>query len=332
MSPSKSLFEILSIARGKRVAVIGDYMLDRHIVGSVRRISPEAPVPVVDIEEERSSLGGAGNVVANLASLGITPVAFGVCGTDSARDILCEHLEAFACDRSGLLALNGRRTTEKIRVIAHDQHVVRVDRETQDPLGEIDSGKLLEILKSQISSLDAIILQDYNKGVLTTGFIISVMELAGKNDIPVAVDPKFDNFMQYRRAHLFKPNLREAERALGMKIHDDSSLGEAIGKLKNALSPDVLMVTRGEKGMTIVFEGELTTIPTHARDVADVSGAGDTVISTYVACELGGAGVVESAKLANIAAGIVCEQVGVVPIDLARLAAAYDTTELLSGD
>lgn len=324
MSSSFKLFEILAQAKGKRVAVIGDFMLDRHIQGSVKRISPEAPVPVVEIEDERSSLGGAGNVVANLASLGIQPVAFGVCGRDSARTLMRSHLDEFGCDCAGLLELENRRTTEKIRVIAHDQHVVRVDRETAIPLSKQEDATLLSALNELLVSLDAIILQDYNKGVLTSRVIRTAMDLARSRKIPVAVDPKFDNFNHFRGAHLFKPNLREAERALGMKISDSSSLDIALSKLLEELDPDVLMVTQGERGMTICTRDKRTSIPTHARDVADVSGAGDTVISTFVACELGGASVLESATLANLAAGIVCEQVGVVPIDANRLAAAYE--------
>lgn len=324
MPTSNRLFDILARAKGKRVAVIGDYMLDRHIQGSVKRISPEAPVPVVEIEVERSSLGGAGNVVANLASLGIQPVAFGACGMDTARNLMLDHLVGFGCDCVGLIELEDRRTTEKIRVIAHDQHVVRVDRETAVPLSEQEVQRILSALEDSISSLDAIILQDYNKGVLTLEVIQSAMRLAESRRIPVAVDPKFDNFAHYRGAHLFKPNLREAERALGLKITDDASLEVAISRLLDVLEPDVLMVTRGEKGMTICTREKTTSIPTHARDVADVSGAGDTVISTFVACELGGASALESATLANLAAGIVCEQVGVVPIEAHRLAAAYE--------
>lgn len=325
-SPSK-FFDILARAKGKRVAIIGDYMLDRHIQGSVKRISPEAPVPIVEIESERSSLGGAGNVVANLASLGIQPVAIGVCGTDSARDLMRAHLDACGCDCAGLLELSNRHTTEKTRVIAHDQHVVRVDRETAHPLAVDEVETLISFLTKLIPTIDAIILQDYNKGVLTQAVIQSAMSQARLQNIPISVDPKFDNFMLYRGAHLFKPNLREAERALGMKITDDAGLDQAISRLIDLLDPEVLMLTRGERGMTICT-GELrTTIPTHARDVADVSGAGDTVISTFVACELGGASVIEAASLANLAAGIVCEQVGVVPIDSNRLATACERFE-----
>lgn len=327
MPTSSRLFDILERARGKRVAVIGDYMLDRHITGAVKRISPEAPVPVVEVEEERSSLGGAGNVVANLASLGVVPVSFGVCGRDMARDLMLQHLDAFGCDRNGLIELADRGTTQKTRIIAHDQHVVRVDRESQAPLSDGDIALLLESFDAALSSLDAVILQDYNKGVLTSAVISHALTKAEASGIPVSVDPKFDNFLSYKRAHLFKPNLREAERALGMRIADDFSLNDACGRLLNALEPDVLMVTRGEKGMTICTRDGKTTIPTHARDVADVSGAGDTVISTFVACEMGGASVLEAATLANLAAGIVCEQVGVVPIQKDRLAQALDRFE-----
>ena len=325
--PALKFFDVLAQAKGKRVAVVGDYMLDRHLVGSVRRISPEAPVPVVEIEDERSSLGGAGNVVANLASLGIQPVAFGVSGKDKASELMREHLSGFGCDCGGLLELADRKTTEKIRVIAHDQHIVRVDRETTALLETQNTKSLLGSFESFLSSLDGVILQDYNKGVLTSAVIEGALKMAGRRGLPVYVDPKFDNFLLYQNVHLFKPNLRETERALGLKIEDDESLSVALERLQKELSPDVLMVTRGERGMTICTREKTTSIPTNARDVADVSGAGDTVISTFVACELGGADVVQAATLANIAAGIVCEQVGVVPIDSNRLASAYDRFE-----
>jgi len=325
-TPSR-LFDILERARGKRVAVIGDFMLDRHITGAVKRISPEAPVPVVEVEDERSSLGGAGNVVANLASLGVVPVAFGVCGKDAARDLMLQHLDAFGCDRTGLTELADRGTTQKTRIIAHDQHVVRVDRESQSPLTDADIARLLDSFDAALDKLDAVILQDYNKGVLTAPVIAHALSKSVARGIPVSVDPKFDNFMTYKRAHLFKPNLREAERALGMRIADDASLEDACGRLLKMLEPDVLMITRGERGMTICTRDGKTTIPTHARDVADVSGAGDTVISTFVACEMGGASVLEAATLANVAAGIVCEQVGVVPIQKDRLAHALERSE-----
>jgi rfaE bifunctional protein kinase chain/domain len=225
---SPNFFDILARAKGKRVAVVGDFMLDRHIIGTVKRISPEAPVPVVEIDDERSSLGGAGNVVANLASLGIQPVAFGVSGTDHASVLMREHLSEFGCDCGGLLELSDRKTTEKIRVIAHDQHVVRVDRETASALEAASIQKLLNAFESFLSTLDGVILQDYNKGVLASAVIEGSLKMASKRGLPVYVDPKFDNFLLYQNVHLFKPNLRETERALGLKIEDDNSLTVAL--------------------------------------------------------------------------------------------------------
>ncbi|MBK6766883.1 MAG: hypothetical protein IPG71_11420 [bacterium] len=202
-----------------------------------------------------------------------------------------------------------------------------MDRESQAPLCDSEISEILAAFDTALPSLDALILQDYNKGVLTAPVIERALAQAKKRGIPVSVDPKFDNFMRYTGAHLFKPNLREAERALGLRISDDATLEEACGRASGDLEPDVLMVTRGERGMTICTRHDRTTIPTHARDVADVSGAGDTVISTFVACEMGGGKMIEAATLANIAAGIVCEQVGVVPIDKERLALALERAE-----
>ncbi len=312
--------EILDRARGKRVAVVGDFMLDRHLYGSVRRISPEAPVPVVEIEHERIALGGAGNVVQNLAALGIEPVAFGVAGTDAAGSDLLRLLDQLGCGLLGMIANASRPTTEKVRIIAHDQHVVRADRESTAPLSRDEESKLADALSSVIGSLDALICQDYNKGVLTPSVIGSLIEACKTAGVPVSVDPKFENFFSFRGCSLFKPNVRELESALGRRFGTDSELQSAADSLFERLAPSRVLVTRGERGMTLFSaDGKSEHIPTQAKKVHDVSGAGDTVIATYVTAECGGATSREAAMLANRAAGIVCGEVGVVPIQRERL-------------
>jgi rfaE bifunctional protein kinase chain/domain len=312
--------EILTAASGKRIAVLGDFMLDRHLKGTVRRISPEAPVPVVEIESESTGLGGAGNVIQNLGSLGAQPIAFGIMGEDAAGQVMIGHLEVAGAVTSGMIVSAGRKTTEKTRIIAQDQHVVRADRESVGDISRSEEDELLKAVEAAMPSLQAIILQDYNKGVLTGRVIETVLMLARKHGVPVGVDPKFEHFFDYRNTHLFKPNLRELERALGMAINDDEQLVKAGRILFERIAPELLLVTRGEKGMTLFRAGEvLSQIPTRAIKVSDVSGAGDTVISTFTVAEAGGATSEEAAVLANYAAGIVCGEVGVVPIERQRL-------------
>lgn len=306
---------ILDAARGKRIAVVGDFMLDRHWIGSVRRLSPEAPVPVVEIDSERIALGGAGNVVQNIASLGAIPIAFGATGDDQAGHDLFKLLDGVGCGMLGVIKSKSRRTTEKVRIIAEAQHVVRVDRETVDPLSVEDETSLIEALSTVMDSLDAVICQDYNKGILTSRVITAVFDLCKKKNVRVAVDPKFDQFYSYAGCALFKPNIRELESALGRPVRTDEQLQSAAREIFQRVSPERLLVTRGEKGMELFSrDGTSARIPTQAKNVHDVSGAGDTVIATYVVSETGGATPIEAAVLANQAAGIVCGEVGVVPI------------------
>ena len=302
------------------MAVIGDFMLDRHLKGAVKRISPEAPVPVVEVEHEVTLLGGAGNVVQNLASLQVRPAAFGVIGKDAAGRLLLEHLQQVGADLDGMISSDIRPTTEKTRIIANDQHVVRADRESVSDIAPSEESALLEALVRALPQLDAVIIQDYNKGVLTELVIESVIECAAKHGVPVGVDPKFDRFFSYRRTHLFKPNVREVERVLGMRVGSDGQILEAGRALYERLGSERILITRGEKGMTLFLDRERCEhIPTRAIKVHDVSGAGDTVIATYVAAECGGADPVEAAVLSNYGAGIVCGEVGVVPIERKRL-------------
>jgi rfaE bifunctional protein kinase chain/domain len=314
---------ILSFARGKHIAVIGDFMLDRHLNGTVRRISPEAPVPIVEIATETSGLGGAGNVISNLAGLGVKPIAFGVVGDDRAGETLRGHIVDEGGDGAGLVISKERKTSEKIRIIADDQHVVRADRETLQAINREEEDRLLGAVKARLDTIDAVILQDYNKGVLTERIIRELITLLNNARIPVSVDPKFDNFLEYQKVHFFKPNVKEVEQAMGVRAETDEQIIDVGQRLFDQLTPDLLMITRGEKGIAL-FENkkQIHTIPTHARQVHDVSGAGDTVISTFAVADLGGATPLEAASIANLAGGIVCGHVGVVSISISELSDA----------
>ncbi|MBU1636209.1 bifunctional hydroxymethylpyrimidine kinase/phosphomethylpyrimidine kinase, partial [bacterium] len=211
-------------------------------------------------------------------------------------------------------------TSEKIRIIADDQHVVRADRETLHAITLHEEDLLLEAVKNSLQSIEAVILQDYNKGVLTARLITEMIALLNKSGISVSVDPKFDNFLEYKKVHLFKPNVKEVERAMGVRAETDEQVSEVGQRLCDYLTPDLLMITRGEKGIALFAKGEpMHTLPTRARQVHDVSGAGDTVISTFAVADMGGATPLEAAAIANLAGGIVCGHVGVVSISISEL-------------
>jgi rfaE bifunctional protein kinase chain/domain len=309
------LNELLGNFRGKRIAVVGDLMLDRYFWGSVARISPEAPVPVVEIESESARLGGAANVANNVKSLGAEPILIGVVGNDNSGTFLRDLLIENAFTPMGLIVADDRPTTVKTRVIAHSQHVVRIDRETKDEISHALQQKILEVVKQNIQSLDAIVIEDYNKGVIVKSLISQLVDTAEKYEKIVAADPKFDNFFDYRGVTVFKPNSRELESAMGLKLVDDAAV-EAVGRaLMERLEAKNILLTRGEKGMTLFEEGGgIMHVPARTRKVADVSGAGDTVISTITVALASGATVREAASLANYAGGVVCGEVGVVPI------------------
>ena len=299
----------------KKIAVIGDLMLDRYLWGSAIRISPEAPVPVVDIIQESNRLGGSANVANNIISLGGIAYPIGIIGDDFNGKIILDLMNSNQFNREGIITDPNVPTTVKTRVIANNQHVVRIDRENKHDISEDSRQSLLNYIKSNIRSFDAIIIEDYNKGVVTKELINKLTELAAENNIPITVDPKFDNFFEFKNVMVFKPNRKEAEEAIGSKfINDDDAFG-AMKSMMEKLACDNVLLTRGEKGMALLEKsGELTLINTHARNVADVSGAGDTVISTLTMSIVSGATPKEAAIIANYAAGIVCEEVGVVTI------------------
>lgn len=311
--------EIISSFQGKRLAVIGDVMLDRYFWGSVSRISPEAPVPVIDVERESFHLGGASNVAHNLKSLGIEPLLCGVIGDDNSGRSFVDICEHAGIDCSGIFIDKHRPTTVKTRVIGNNQQIARLDREVRNDLTADGELFILNIIRN-MRELAGIIFEDYNKGAVTNILIRETITYAKLNNIPIFVDPKFINFFSYKGVTVFKPNKREAREALGISIKTEDDILLAGKTLLTRLGCENILLTLGKDGM-MLFEsnGDISSVPTRARHVADVSGAGDTAIATLSSAVSGGANIKEAAALANYASGWVCEQPGIVSITTDRL-------------
>ncbi len=302
------------------IAVIGDMMLDGYLWGNVNRISPEAPVPIVEIDDEFFRFGGAANVALNIAKLGSNALPYGLLGNDANSSIFKELLEKDGMNTEFLINDSSRPTTTKTRVISSDQQIVRIDKESKATISEEYEQVLFSSLVTEIKNINAIILEDYNKGVLSKSLIEKIIELANKEDKLITVDPKFDNFFQYKNVTVFKPNLKEVEDAFGIKIDIQNNLEEIGFKLLEQLNSKYILLTLGKDGMAIFRNDEpMKIIPTKARKVLDVSGAGDTVISTLTLSLLAGATIEEATYLANYAGGLVCEEAGVVPIEKENL-------------
>lgn len=317
---SKRLKELKKGFKNKKIAIIGDMMLDCYIMGETKRISPEAPVPVVEVYDEFYRFGGAANCANNILHLTGEPFPIGVIGNDGEGIRFIDILQELKISNRGIIHEPNRPTTIKTRVIAANQHVVRIDKETKADITEDNVRKILSILEEHKNSIDAIILQDYNKGVMTASLIDEVIAFARKNDILITVDPKFSNFFRYKGVTVFKPNRKEAEDVLGIKIRTDEDVRFAGEKLLDELKADYVLLTLGEGGIAVFEKGkEHKRMPTKARKVADVSGAGDTVISTLTIALAAGANIYEACYLANYAAGIVCEEVGIIPIEIDKL-------------
>jgi len=301
------------------ILIVGDVMVDTYLWGSVSRISPEAPVPVVTSMKTESRMGGAANVALNVHSLGARPVICSIIGNDDAGKIFRSLLKKAGIDDNTVLASPERITTVKTRVIAGHQHLLRIDNETEQYLSQALEEKLNENIKAIIDStkIDAIIFQDYDKGIITPGLIDFIIQLAQKKGIPTLVDPKKRNFKHYHHATLFKPNFKELTEGLNLHIdkNDIDAIGEAAKKLREKQSFEAVLVTLSENGMLITDNHNYHIVPAIKREVADVSGAGDTVIAMASLCLACGIDAVSMAELSNLAAGLVCEKVGVVPIE-----------------
>lgn len=311
----KRLRELLAGFRGKKIAVVGDLMLDRYYWGSVHRVSPEAPVPVVEVDTESVRFGGAANVANNIQALGGNAFLVGLVGDDHPGSMFTKMLSEQGLETGGIVVDASRPTTIKTRVIAAGQHVVRIDNESKQECPEHLRLKLIDAVRSNMGALDGIIIEDYNKGAVTRDIIHAVVAAAGEHGTPVTVDPKFNNFFEYRNVTVFKPNRREVEEAVGGKLKTAADVERAGARLLDSLGAQNVLLTRGEEGMSLFqADGTVTHLPTTAEVVQDVSGAGDTVIATLTMALVAGGGIVESCVLANCAGGVVVGAVGIVPI------------------
>jgi D-beta-D-heptose 7-phosphate kinase/D-beta-D-heptose 1-phosphate adenosyltransferase len=297
--------------RERRVLVLGDVMLDEFIWGRVARISPEAPVPVIQVTGESDHLGGAGNVAANVRSLGGAPVLAGVVGDDEAGQRVGEALKDKGITSRLAVAGGGRPTTVKTRVIAHSQQVVRADREQTGDISGATERTLVEALREEIATCEALVISDYQKGAVTASLLRKVLPSARRRRVPVLVDPKLRHFRLYRGVTLVTPNQVEAEQATGVGIEDEKGLLAAGRRILSLLGCRAALVTRGEHGLSL-FEKNRTPVhvPTAAREVFDVIGAGDSVIAAMALAVAAGATLPEAAALANCAAGVVVGKVG----------------------
>ncbi len=315
----------LSRLDGNRVMVLGDVMLDCYLWGKVSRISPEAPVPVVNIEKQTYTLGGAANVAKNLAGLGVRPIVVGVKGSDDNSINLMRIMKKTGIDARGVFPDPDRPTIVKTRVVAHNQQVVRTDLESKFELPEGIQDKIINFIKRNLRNVKALIISDYGKGVVNYRLLNEVIDLVNKKGIFIGVDPKETNFMNYRRVSVITPNHHEAGFAFRKNISDEESLRQVGFGLMDLLEARSVLITRGEKGMSL-FEPEdkVTHIPTVAQQVYDVTGAGDTVIATLSAIHTAGASLKEAAYIANLAAGIVVGEIGTSTITTDKMLDALE--------
>jgi D-beta-D-heptose 7-phosphate kinase/D-beta-D-heptose 1-phosphate adenosyltransferase len=317
------VLHLIQKMKGSRVVVVGDIMLDRYLVGDTERLSPEAPVPVVTVRERTARLGGAANVAMNVAALGARSLLVGVVGDDTDGAAIRQELAVGRLEDRYVLSLAGRPTTSKTRIISRSQQIVRIDDEVETLLDGSDLDKLIRVARDAMADADALLLEDYNKGALAPKLIAAVMEVARRRGIPIVVDPKFRQFFEYAGATVFKPNRRELESALGAAV--DLKNGNALPEVLARLKVDNLLVTLGAEGMVLVMkDGSLTHIPSIARSIYDVSGAGDTVTAWMGAALAAGASVREAAQLANYAAGVEVSKAGVATVSPEEVLAVHE--------
>lgn len=309
----------------KKVMIIGDVMLDAYLFGNVDRISPEAPIPVVNINKKEQSLGGAANVALNLKALGATPILCSVVGQDENGHYLLDLMNEQMLGTEGIVSSIYRTTTVKTRIISQNQQLIRFDEEVTFPLTELIEQEFLGQIMLLFNSLkpDCIIFQDYDKGTNTAVIIESVVELCREYKVPVLVDPKKKNFHRYKKINLFKPNLKELKEGLNSEIQSDQPemMFEQCLPFMKKQKIDQMMVTLSSKGIFVCNQKEFRLIPARPRAIADVSGAGDTVIAVTGLCQAAGLDLFESARIANLAGGQVCEKPGVVAVDAKQLLA-----------
>jgi rfaE bifunctional protein kinase chain/domain len=314
---------ILSRIKGKRVLIVGDVMLDEYIWGDARRISPEAPVPVVEVARQDAVPGGAANAAVGVVALGGSAALAGVVGDDDSAGRLRSRLEERGVDLDGLVKVPGRQTTTKRRIVAAAQQVVRADWETCEPVAPPVEVDIADWTRARLSSVDSVVLSDYSKGVVSEGLAAGLIDSATEHGLPVVVDPKGPDYSKYRGATVLTPNFREIEHASGRRIANPQDLRQAASELLGILGGAALLITQGAQGMSLFTSqrDEPLHIPASARHVFDVTGAGDTVVATVALCLASGATLIEAAQLATIAAGVVIGKVGTSTVDVQELRA-----------
>jgi rfaE bifunctional protein kinase chain/domain len=321
--PRERVLQLIQRMRSSRVVVVGDIMLDRYLIGDTERLSPEAPVPVVTVSERHAALGGAANVAANVVAMGARCFLVGTVGDDGDGAAIRQELAVARLEDRFVLTIAGRPTTSKTRIVARGQQIVRIDDEVDSLLDGQDLARLTAAAREALADADALLLEDYNKGALSPALILAVMEIARRRGIPIVVDPKYRQFFEYAGATVFKPNRRELESALGAAV--DLKNGNVLPDVLTRLKVDNLLVTLGAEGMLLVTkDGDLTQIPSIARQIFDVSGAGDTVTAWLGAALAAGATVREAAQLANYAAGVEVGKRGVATVSPEEVLAVYE--------
>ncbi len=317
----RSLQDIFQSFNNLRVLIIGDVMLDSYIWGAVERISPEAPVPVVNVKKRDVRLGGAANVALNIQALGATPVLVALCGADEAGKKLRAILEEKNMPTEGIVNSPSRPTTVKTRVIASEQHVVRVDEESDKVADSNEEASVLSCIEKLLPTCQVVIFEDYDKGVLNPSIIEKTIAWAQEQGISTVVDPKKRNFLAYKGVTLFKPNLKEMREGLKVELEpgNQKQLEKAIALLRDKLSISGVLASLSEHGVYIEYNHEKILLPAHPRKIADVSGAGDTVVSIAALCVALELPAKQIAALSNLGGGLVCQHVGVVPVDKAGL-------------
>jgi len=316
---AKELQDAMDQFSQSTVLVIGDVMIDAYYWGDANRISPEAPVPVVDISKKEMRLGGAANVALNLMTLGAKPVICSVIGNDIKGDEFEGLLKKRSFTNEGIVRSEERCTTVKTRVISDEQHLLRVDEEDKHLLSNTEEGRLIERIQSLLDggNIDAVLFEDYDKGCITPQLISAVVTHAKSKQIPISVDPKKKQFLDYKRVTLFKPNLKELREGLKVDVDpsDSNSIDAAVSLLESELDNAISLITLSEHGVWIKADGKHHHIAAHKRKILDVSGAGDTVIATATLALVAKLNAPDLAALSNLAGGLVCEHVGVVPIE-----------------
>lgn len=323
MAVNSTIEEVFEKISKVTAIVVGDVMIDAYFWGKVERISPEAPVPIVSVEKKENRLGGAANVALNIKALDATAIICSVVGDDEKGKLFYELVEKEGMDNSGIIKSKSRKTTVKTRVIGNNHQMLRVDQEILDELNSDEEEKLFAKISelTENKKIDVIIFEDYDKGVLTSSLIRKIIELANKKGIATAVDPKKKHFADYKNVTLFKPNLKELKEGLKEDFdnHDLEAVKKAVSKLQQQQRAKYILTTLSEQGILITGNSVEVIVPAHVRNISDVSGAGDTVISVAALALAAGLEPVAMASLANLAGGLVCEEVGVVPVRKERL-------------